>query len=142
MSTDIDRRDIVESLGGLHHPVRLIFFTQTFECETCLPTRQMLDEIVADSDLVMLEEYNLLLDHDQVKEYGVERAPTVAVVGEPGQPDTGIRFVGIPAGHEFRSLLDAIVMVSARESGLSEPARQLLAGLDSPIALRVFVTPT
>lgn len=105
MSTDIDRRDIIELLGGLQHPVRIIFFfftqffTQTFECETCLPTRQMLDEIVADSDLVTLEEYNLLLDHDQVKEYGVERAPTVAVVGEPGQPDTGIRFVGIPAGH-------------------------------------------
>jgi thioredoxin reductase (NADPH) len=63
-------------------------------------------------------------------------------VGEPGQPDTGIRFVGIPAGYELRSLLDAILMVSTRESGLSQPARALLATIDEPIRLKVFVTPT
>jgi alkyl hydroperoxide reductase subunit AhpF len=142
MGPDIDRDDIIELLAGLEHPVRLIFFTQTFECETCLPTRQLLDEIVADGDRVTLEEYNLLLDHDQVAAYGVDRAPTVAVVGEPGQPDTGIRFVGIPAGYELRSLLDAILMVSTRESGLSQPARALLATIDEPIRLKVFVTPT
>lgn len=142
MGPDIDRDDIVELLRGLKHPVRLLFFTQTFECETCLPTRQLLDEIVADCDRVTLEEYNVLLDHDQVAAYGVDRAPTVAVVGEPGQPDTGIRFVGIPAGYEFQSLLDAILMVSNRTSGLSDAARALLATVEVPIKLQVFVTPT
>lgn len=139
MAADYDRNDVSKLLAGMVDPVRLIFFTQTLECETCLPTRQILDEVVAASDLVTLEEYNVLLDKEQVAAYGVTRPPTVAVVGAT---DVGIRFVGVPAGHEFRSLIDAILMVSTGESGLSDAARELVRGIDRPTAIQVFVTPT
>ena len=59
MHADLDASDISDLLAGMTGPVRLVFFTQTLECETCLPTRQILDEIVAASDLVTLEEFNL-----------------------------------------------------------------------------------
>ncbi len=139
MHADLDASDISDLLAGMTGPVRLVFFTQTLECETCLPTRQILDEIVAASDLVTLEEFNILLDKEQVAEYGVERAPTVAVVGAQ---DVGIRFVGIPAGHELQSLLDAILMVSLNDAGLSDAARALVAQIDQPTRIQVFVTPT
>lgn len=139
MTADVDRSDIADLLADMIDPVRLIFFTQTLECDTCLPTRQILDEVAASSDLVTVEEYNLLLDKEKVAEYGVERAPTVAVVGAK---DSGIRFVGIPAGHELRSLLDAIRMVSKNDSGLSDAARALVAEIHQPATIQVFVTPT
>ncbi|MBI4928736.1 MAG: thioredoxin family protein, partial [Anaerolineae bacterium] len=54
----------------------------------------------------------------------------------------GIRFKGIPSGHEFTSLVNTLLIVSRRESGLSADTRQFLKELTQPIHLQVFVTPT
>ena len=137
--TDGDRKKVQAVLSGMRAPVRLVFFTQTFGCETCPPTRQMLRELVSLSDQLTLEELNLVLDVEQAREYGVDRAPAIAVVGAE---DTGIRFIGMPAGYEVVSLIDAIRLVSSGESGLSEESRALLAAVDAPVAIQVFVTPT
>ena len=128
-----------EMLADLQHPVRLVFFTQTLNCETCEPTKQILGELAELSGQITIEEHNLLLEGDLAATYGVDRVPAIAVVGAQ---DYGIRFLGIPSGYEFMSLLDAIQMVSAGNSGLNEASRAMLAGLESPLALQVFVTPT
>jgi len=56
--------------------------------------------------------------------------------------DFGIQYAGIPAGHEFGTLINDIVLVSGRDSGLSEEVRQFLKNLEKPLHLQVFVTPT
>ena len=56
--------------------------------------------------------------------------------------DHGIRFIGIPGGHEFTSLINGILMVSRRDSGLNEITRNNLSKLDQSLLLQVFVTPT
>jgi len=56
--------------------------------------------------------------------------------------DFGVRYAGIPSGHEFSSLIHDLVLVSGRDSGLSEETRQFLSSLDQPVLLQVFVTPT
>lgn len=120
-------------------PVRLVLFTQTLGCETCAPTRQILDELVAVSDKLSLEEVNYILDKEKVAEYGIDRVPAVAVVGAV---DPGIRFYGLPAGYEFMNLVDAVLMVSSGESGLSEESRAIVAAVTEPTTIQVFVTPT
>ena len=50
--------------------------------------------------------------------------------------------LGIPAGHEFTSLIVSLVNVSKQESGLSDQVKAKLAELDQPVNLKVFVTPT
>ena len=137
--TDGDRKKVQAVLSGMRAPVRLVFFTQTFGCETCPPTRQLLMELVSLSDQLTVEELNLVLDAEQARAYGVDRAPAIAVVGAE---DTGIRFIGTPAGYELVSLIDAIRLVSSGESGLSQESRALVAAVDSPLAIQVFVTPT
>jgi alkyl hydroperoxide reductase subunit AhpF len=126
-------------LAGLQEPVRLVFFTQTLNCETCAPTKQILGELAELSDRITLEEHNFLLEQAQASDYGIDRVPAIAVLG---RQDYGIRFFGIPSGYEFTSLLDAIQLVSAGDSGLGDESRALLAGLEDPLALQVFVTPT
>jgi alkyl hydroperoxide reductase subunit AhpF len=59
-----------------------------------------------------------------------------------GLRDTGIRFFGIPAGHEFSSLVDAVVAASRAEPKLAPPTAAWLSALDRPLHLQVFVTPT
>ena len=136
-STDAAR--VKEMLAGMAHPVRLAFFTQTLNCETCEPTGQILRELAALSDKIIVEEHNFLLERDLAAGYGVDRVPAIVPLG---LQDYGIRFLGIPSGYEFMSLLDAIMMVSAGDSGLQAGSRALIADLPGPVNLQVFVTPT
>jgi len=131
--------DLKAALGSLASPVRLLFFTQTFGCESCLPARQVVARVAALSDQISVEEYNLVLDTDQVAAYGIQRAPAIAVVGAA---DTGIRIYGVPDGHEVVSLVEAILLVAGGDSGLAEDTRARVAALDQPVDIQVFATPT
>jgi alkyl hydroperoxide reductase subunit AhpF len=134
-----DAARVREMLADLPRPVRLVFFTQTLNCETCEPTKQILGELAELSSRITVDEHNFLLERDLAAGFGIDRVPAIAVVGAQ---DYGIRFLGIPSGYEFMSLLDAIQLVSAGDSGLNEASRAMLAGIESPLALQVFVTPT
>ena len=138
MLTEADRRRVAEELGALPSPVRLVFFTQTFGCDTCDDTKRMLEEVVSLSPQLTLVEHNLVLDKEAAERYGVDRAPAVVLEGEQ---DTGIRFYGAPIGYEFVSLLTAIKLVSARDSGLTAESRALVAGVHEPVNIQVFSTP-
>ena len=63
-------------------PVRLVFFTQTLDCDTCLQTRQILDELPPLSDQITIEEVNLILEGDKAAAFGIDRAPAIAITYE------------------------------------------------------------
>ena len=131
--------DLKAALGELPASVKLVCFTQTFDCESCLPARQVVDQVAALSELITVEEFNMVLDRHQAEEYGIKRVPAVAVVGEV---DTGIRFYGVPDGHELVSLAQAILLVGSGDPGLSQESLTRLAQVEQPIDIQVFVTPT
>jgi alkyl hydroperoxide reductase subunit AhpF len=126
-------------------PVKLLFFTQTLDCETCLQTRRILDELPLLSELITIEEFNLVLEADKAKRYGVDRAPAIVPVtmDETGaDTDSRIRFVGAPSGYEFLSLVQALLIVGGRPPQLSEASLALIASVDKPVTMQVFSTPT
>ena len=131
--------DLESRLAHLAFPVRLVFFTQTFGCDTCLAARQAVDQIASLSDRITVDEHNLVLDKEKVEEYGVERAPAIAVVGGS---DLGIRYYGAPAGYELSSLVDAVLLAGTGELGLSDKSLAAIAAVERPIDIKVFVTPT
>jgi alkyl hydroperoxide reductase subunit AhpF len=134
-----DAARVRDMLAGMTSPVRLVFFTQTLNCDTCEPAKQILNELAELSGQLSVEEHNFLLERDEAAKYGIDRVPAIAVLGPE---DHGIRFFGIPSGYEFMSLLDAILLVSMADSGLTPDSRAMLASLESPLTLQVFVTPT
>lgn len=126
-------------------PVRLLFFTQTLDCDTCLEARQILDELPQLSDLISIEEVNLVLDREKAEHYRIDRAPAVAIVlpeDAGAVRDTHIRFLGAPSGYEFISLIRAVLLVGGGESLLSDESRALIAKVARPLAIHVFSTPT
>ena len=131
--------DLAARLSALSAAVRLVFFTQTFGCDTCLPARQVVDRIASLSDQITVEEYNIVLDKDEVSTYRIERAPAVAVVGDR---DLGLRFYGVPGGYEMASIVDAVLLAATSDVGLSPESLAAIAAVDRPIDLKVFVTPT
>lgn len=127
-------------LGALPDPVRLVFFTQTFGCDTCLQARQAVDHVAELSDRVAVEEYNLVLDREKAAEFGIDRAPGIAVVGPR---DLGLRYYGAPAGHEIASIVDAVALAGGAGGGggrLAPESLAALAALDRPVDVKVFVT--
>src|SRR6185436_15014040 len=104
-----DQERLRTTFGEMLRPVRLLFFTQTLGCETCLQTRQILDELPLLSDKITIEEVNFILDGDRVQQYQVDRAPAIAIAYEEdgALKDSRMRFVGTPAGYEFISLVQA-----------------------------------
>ena len=140
-----DQDKLREAFAEMTHAVRLLFFTQTIGCETCLETRQILDELPPLSDKIGIDEVNLVLDREQAARFGIDRAPALALLRQDGggEPiDSRIRFLGAPSGWEFVSLVQAILLVGGRASGLSDAHRERLAAVDRPLVLQVFTTPT
>ncbi len=136
---DKDRTVVQTRFEELDQPVKLINFTQDVECMYCRETRQLMKEITELSDKITLEEYDFVADEDAVKRYSIDKIPATVVEGDK---DYGIRFFGIPAGYEFGTLVEDIIMVSKGDSGLEPETRLALATLNEPVHLQVFVTPT
>ena len=139
-----DQERLRESFAEMQRPVRLLFVTQTLECETCVQTRQILDELPPLSDKITIEEVNFILEGDRAKELGIDRVPGVAIAYEEGEAlkDSRIRLVGTPAGYEFISLVQAILLVGGRESILSAENRARVSAVERPVRIQVFTTPT
>jgi glutaredoxin-like protein len=137
-------KQIREVFDGLKNPVHIMFFGSQNNCQYCDDTRQLIEEVAALSDLMSLEIYDMEADGDLATRYHVDKAPGVVIAAKEGDQvtDFGVRLAGIPSGHEFTSLIQDIVLVSNRDSGLNPQTRDFLKGLDKPILLQVFVTPT
>lgn len=135
-----------ELFAGLPNPVEIIFFgiDDPARCQYCGDTRQLLEEVTDLSDQLHLSVYDLEQDAALAKQYKVDAAPGYVLAGRDGEKliDYGVRYKGIPAGHEFSSLINDIILVSKRDSNLAPETRQYLAGLTQPVHLQVFVTPT
>jgi thiol-disulfide isomerase/thioredoxin len=139
-----DQQRLREAFAAMTRQVRLLFFTQTLDCETCPQTRQILDELPALTDNVIIEEVNFVLDGERVKEYGIDRVPAVAIAYDidGALKDSRIRFLGTPSGYEFISLVHAILLAGGRESILTPENRIRVAATTNAITMHVFTTPT
>ncbi len=125
-----------ESLSGA---VKLIDFTQEYECDYCGDTTQMLKDVAELSDRISLETFDFVRDKEIVDKHKVDKIPAIVVTGDV---NGAIRFFGIPSGYEFISLMDAIKMASSGDSGLDIRTKETLKRMKKSIHLQVFVTPT
>ncbi len=145
LMSPIDEDRLRRDFAAMTRPVRLLFFSQTLGCETCLRARQILDELPPLSDKISIEEVNFILEKETAERFGIDRVPALAIVGQDesgAERDSHIRFLGTPAGYEFISLVRAVVLVGGGPSQLSAEGRTRVAGVAKPTTVRVFTTPT
>jgi glutaredoxin-like protein len=135
---------IRQSFEQMTEPVQILFFGSQDNCEYCADTRQLLEEVTAIDEKLSLSIYDLQDNADMAKKFNVDKAPAIVIAGKDGDQvtDFGIQYSGIPAGHEFGTLINDILLVSGRDSGLSAEVREFLKNLEKPLHLQVFVTPT
>jgi alkyl hydroperoxide reductase subunit AhpF len=140
-----DQEKLRESFDEMTASVRVLFFTQALDCEPCEQTRKILDELPPLSDKIAVEEVNFVLEKDRAAQYGIDRVPALALLTQDASGDardTRIRFLGTPAGYEFVSLVQALMLAGGHDSQLTPANRARIAAVNTPTTIRVFSTPT
>ena len=137
-------KQIQQAFDGMEQPVQVLLFTSNETCEYCNETKQLLDEVVALHPKIELSVHDIDQELEMASRYSVTNAPGIVIAAKDEQDvkNLGIQFSGIPSGHEFSTLINDILMVSRRDSGLDAKTREYLRNLDKPLHLQVFVTPT
>ena len=131
----------VKIIHFTQEPSRLVLLNarQNQDCVFCKETKQLLQEVVALSNKIDFQVFDFKADKETAAAYGIERIPATVIMGDE---DYGIRIFGIPSGYEYQTLIDDIIDVSNRNSGLSEATKLALKAVDKDIRIQVFVTPT
>ena len=137
-------QQIEEAFVEMQEPVQVLYFGSQDHCDTCTETQQLLEEVTATSNKIELSVYDLKDDREIAERFNVTNAPgiVIAAKNESDVKNLGVQFSGTPSGYEFSTLINDILAVSRRDSGLSETTREFLKKLDQPLHLQVFVTPT
>src|SRR5512138_731708 len=137
-------KQITEAFTEVREPVQVLLFGSKDNCDYCNETKQLLEEVTALNDKLSLNVYDIQENADVASKFNVTNAPGIVIAAKDNAEvkNLGIQFSGIPSGHEFSTLINDIVIVSKRESGLNEKTREFLKNLDKPLHLQVFVTPT
>ncbi len=125
---------------NLKNEVKLYVFTSEEDCQYCDQTVEIAHELEELSDLIEVE--TLGLDSDKAKKWGIEKAPTTVVTSNGGSENARIKYIGIPMGYEFSSLVEDIRRISRNDPEIDPEVRKKLDSIDKPITIRVFVTPT
>jgi glutaredoxin-like protein len=109
------------------------------ECKYCAQTQQMLEELSALSPKLSLEVVDILSHPELAKKEEIPRVPALAF----GPQCKGkLRFFGIPAGYQLSVIVENIKTMSRGVSPLTMATRKALRGINQPVQIQVFVTPS
>ena len=127
--------------------VTITYFTQHesvlivpgMECGTCKETRELLEELTTLSDHITLVVKDFVTDREEAQRMGIERIPAFTV---QGKNRGALRYVGIPAGYEFATLIEDLIDASTGEVAVSAQTEEALGKVEQDLRIQVFVTPT
>jgi len=128
---------VAQRFTDMLEPVTLRVFSNKNHCLFCNEMISLVNAVGELSDKITVEICDCEENDPKAKKYGIERHPAISVDGEE---DYGIRFYGVPAGKEFTTFIESIMLVSSRKSVISPKAKELLEKIDKKVNLKVFVT--
>ncbi len=109
------------------------------ECATCKDTHELLNELVDLSDKLSLDVRDYYNELDAAMADGINEIPAIVLEGENKGK---VRFIGVPSGYEFATLIEDLIDVSRGTTSLELHSRETLGALTEPVHIKVFVTPT
>ena len=128
-----DRAEVKKILAVMMADVQVDLYTSRDGCETCPETEQLLGEVASLNEKIKVSVHQKSAEGLD----GVFPVMEFRGAGVKGK----LRYFGIPAGYEFRTLLDTLIAVSSGDSGLSEESKKDLSKVSQPVSMQVFVTP-
>lgn len=127
MLDDTLKSQLQTYLGMLRHPIRLI--ASLDDSETGDEMRSLLDTIVGLSDKVSLDTSG-----------NDSRKPSFVVARQA--ESTGVRFAGLPLGHEFTSLVLALLWTGGHPPKVEQDVLDSIKALDGDFNFEVYMSLT
>lgn len=129
---------IKEILSQMKNEITMKLFIDG-SCDTCLETKQLLEETRDLSDKIKVVVHETKKDVEEAKKYDITLTPTFVLLDSKGEYQ-GVRFSGFPGGHEINSYLTAILEMSGHTPAFPEAVLERIAKIDKPVDIKVFVT--
>lgn len=128
-----------EIFSSMKHDVTMVLFTKEGECPTCEETKSLLMETEELSDKIHVVLKDINKDADEAKKYNIEMVPSFVLLDHNNEY-LGVKFNGIPAGHEINSFVPAILEMSGTTGQVPSNIAERIAKIDKPVNIKVFVT--
>ncbi|HKL42985.1 MAG TPA: thioredoxin family protein [Clostridia bacterium] len=133
------RGQLSEVFEGMGNEVTIALFTKEDNCETCSDTKSFMEEVSTLSEQLNLEAYDLEEDSEKAEAYNVDKVPAIVLLNADKKYQ-GVKFYGIPAGHEINSFVTGIMEVSGSGEDLPEDLLEQIKSIDKDVDIKVFVT--
>jgi thioredoxin reductase (NADPH) len=131
------RKKLLELFGNIDHEVPLLLFTDPASNSMYNEVlRAVIRSIREVSRRVTLREFDR--HHQLAEKYAISHYPTLLFDPE----HFSIRWLGAPVGEEGRSFVEAVTMLGYRQTRISAPSAKILAKIDTPRAIKLFISPT
>ncbi|HIP66279.1 MAG TPA: glutaredoxin [Pyrodictium sp.] len=130
------REAIREALQDMRDPVDIHVFIDD-DCITCKETLKLVKVLKeeAPNNLIRVHLHHRQIDEEVFRKHGVERVPSLTLL------DGVIKYVGTPAGEEIRGLIETIIRISQKDSGLDDTTIAKIKDLREGVHVEVIVTP-
>src|SRR5690554_1558575 len=127
--------------SDMKNDVIVALFTQEGDCPTCKETKDYMSEVETLSEKIHFKEYDINKDQELAIKYNIEMVPSIVLL-DNNEEYKGIKFNGIPAGHEINSFVPALLEMSGNVSEVSEKLQNRIDKIEKPVNIKVFITLT
>lgn len=132
------RIQVKEIFSGLKKPVQLVMIADPKNPKS-EEMQTFLEDLCGMSGLLSLQVYRSGENKEVEEKIQFGRVLSVALLDENGCY-TGIKFSGIPAGHEFNSLVLALCHAAGKEPTVSEELRKRIEAVEKDVYIQIAVS--
>jgi glutaredoxin-like protein len=128
-----------EVFGGMKNEVTIALFLGETGCDSCKDTKDYMEDVESLTEKINLEIYDIEKDSEKAKELNVENIPAIVLL-DANKKDNGVKYYGIPAGHEINSFVTGVLEVSGAGEKLSDSLESQIKAIDKKVDIKVFIT--
>ncbi len=131
------KQQVSQRFTDMKEPVTVRVFSTKDHCLLCNEMLDLVEQVGKLSEKITVKHCDCNEDDPEAKKYDIKNHPALAIEGDE---DYGIRIFGVPAGKEFTTLIESIMLVSSRDPILAPEIKDMLKKLHKKVNLKVFVT--
>ncbi len=132
-------KQLKDVFSNMVNDVTIALFTKEGECPTCEETRGFMKEIEALNEKIKFKEYDINKDQELAERFHIEMVPSIVLLNDK-EEYLGVKFNGIPAGHEINSFVPAILEISGNVGEVPEKIQERVDKITKPTNIKVFIT--
>ncbi|BDU51514.1 protein disulfide oxidoreductase [Haliovirga abyssi] len=123
----------------LKNEVKILFFKSSETDKYIEETEAFLNELKSTTDKIKLEIYENEENNEKIEKFSIKLYPAIVLTNED-ESITGIKYYGIPAGHEINSFVLDLISISGNEKALSAQILDRINKINKKVNIKIFIS--